>query len=116
MLPPKRRINYSQVMQQVSGIKTLSNDTNRASHNLDDTVIDIKKIWSGDASNGFKTQCGTMIVSIEGTAKKISDLANKVAEAAQDIKREDDEAQRRYEEHCREERRKEEQRKQEAKR
>ncbi len=106
MLPPKRRINYSQVMNQVSQIKGLSTDTNKVSQDLDDVLKSTMKVWSGDAANAFKTQCGTMIIDISNTAKKITDLANKISDAASDIKREDDAAERRYQDYLKDQERK----------
>ena len=99
MLPPKRRINYGQVMDQVSQIKKLSEDTNKVSQDLDDVLNSTMKIWSGAAANTYKTQCGKMIIDIANTAKKITDLANKISDAASDIKKEDDVAARRYQDY-----------------
>ena len=101
MLPPKKRINYSQVMSQVVRLRQLSTDTNRVSQNLDDALLDTMGIWSGDAASTYKTQCGIMIVDIGSTSRKLSDLANKIADAASDIKREDEAAESRYREYCR---------------
>ena len=106
MLPPKRRINYSQVMKQVSSIRQLSKDTGNVADNLDDVLVQTVKVWSGDASKEFKKQCGIMIEEIESTAKKIYDVADKIASAASDIEKEDDAYERRYNEYIREQERK----------
>ena len=102
MLPPKRRINYGQVMQQVSSIRQLSRDTSKVSDNVDGVLVDTMRVWSGDAAQTFKKQCGIIIEDIADTAGKISCLANKIEEVAKEIEREDDAAERRYKEYCRE--------------
>jgi uncharacterized protein YukE len=102
MLPPKRRINYSQVMNQVSQIKGLSTGTNKVSQDLDDVLKSTMKVWGGDAANEFKRQCGSMIIDISNTARRINELANKISSVASDIKSEDDAAQRRYQEYLKE--------------
>jgi len=115
MLPPKRRINYSQVMGQVSSLKQLSKDTNKVANDLDSVLVQTVKVWSGDASQEFKKQCGIMIEEIESTAKKIYEIADKIASVAAQIEREDDEYERRYNEYIREKERKERERKEQEK-
>ncbi|WP_010250258.1 WXG100 family type VII secretion target [Acetivibrio cellulolyticus] len=110
MLPPKRRINYSQVMNQVSSIRELSKNTNKVADNLDDVLVQTVKVWSGDASKEFKKQCGIMIEEIESTARKLSEIAGKIASAASDIEREDDAYERRYNDYIREQERRERER------
>ena len=107
MLPPQRRINYSQVMKQVSSLRQLSKDTDIVANNLDGVMLQTTKVWSGEAASEFKKQCGIMIEEIESTAKKINELADDIASAAQQIEREDDEYERRYREYLREQERKE---------
>jgi len=98
-------------MKQVSSVNELSKETSRVADGLDSVLVQTMRVWSGDASQEFKKQCGIMIQEIDSTARKISDIAVKIASAAADIEREDDAYQRQYNEYLKEQERKERERK-----
>lgn len=98
MRRPVRRIDYSRVMRKVRKIRQLSTDLNDESKDLNNVINDIVYIWKGEASKQFINQGEILEDSIKSAASKMSDLADKIFDAAVDIRAEDDRQLERYHE------------------
>ncbi|MCT4686965.1 WXG100 family type VII secretion target [Vallitalea sp.] len=90
MVRPRRRINYSHVMNQVRKIRQLSSDLSNESRDLNNIINDIVYIWKGEASREFIGQGEMLEGDINSTSKKMSEIATRISDVAYDIKREDD--------------------------
>ncbi|GKX28619.1 hypothetical protein SH1V18_10990 [Vallitalea longa] len=95
---PVKRINYSDAMRKVRKIRRLSSDLTGESRDLNNVINDIVYIWKGEASKQFISQGEILEDSIKSTATKMDQLADKIFNAAVDIRAEDDRRLERYHE------------------